>query len=112
MKKVLLLVLLLSACTTFNGNYAAISTQPVSLYDLSSQNRVVARNADTVVSRHVAVIIPFAKAPTLASAIDKLLKEYDGDYIKNAKIERKSFQLMWAYHYTAWKISGDVVSIR
>lgn len=110
MKKIIIiLALFLSSCSTYHGNFAAISDKPISLYTLTSNNILIERKAEAQVSRHVAVVIPFSKAPTIARAIDQVLNKYNGDYLANVTIERKSFQLMWLYHYTAWKISGDVM---
>ncbi|MFI3241572.1 MAG: hypothetical protein R3Y43_03300 [Alphaproteobacteria bacterium] len=110
MKKVVLIsLLILSGCVRYNGSYDALSTKPITLYDLNQQNNLVAPKVEETLSRHVAVVIPFAKAPTLGRAIEIILDKYNGDYIRNAKVETKSFQIVWIYHYRAWKITGDVI---
>lgn len=73
---------------------------------------MLARKAEATSARHVFVVIPSGRAPTVADAINEILTKYDGDYLANADIYNKSFQIMWLYHYTSWHVSGDVVKVR
>lgn len=107
----LAVVLFLNACVSHNGHYSAISNKPLSLYDIKKDNTVLVRGAKGLDARHVVVIIPSGKAPTIADAVAEILNKYHGDYLANATIENKSFQLMWMYHYTSWRVTGDVMRL-
>ncbi len=104
-------ILFLSACTTDNGKYSVITTKDISLYDIKASNRLVAKDINNRVSRHVAIIIPNSATPTIAQAVDQVLQKYNGDYLANVDVMHRSFQLMWLYHYTAWQIEGDVMKL-
>lgn len=106
------LIVPLAACATHNGRYAAVSTKPISPYALTAPRKIVARNVTAVDSRHVAVIIPTAKQPTLNDVINQLLDRYQGDYLINAAVTHRALNLMWLYHYNAWEITADVARIR
>lgn len=107
-----ILFLPLAACASHNGRYAAISTKPVSPYALSAPREIVAHNVTAVDARHVAIIIPTAKQPTLNDVINQLLDRYQGDYLINADVTHRALNLMWLYHYNAWEITADVARIR
>ena len=105
------LIIMVGACTASNGQYAILSTKDISPYSINQTNTVVAENVSAVDSRHVIVVVPSSRAPTIGIAIDELLDKYDGDYLANAQVNYNSFSLLWAYHYTAWEITGDVVKL-
>lgn len=112
MKKfTLFLIFLLSACATNNGQYDIISSNPLSLYTVTAKNEVVARNVEASSLRQVMILIPLGKAPSISKALDKILKEYQGDYMTNVQISRINFQIMFWYQFSSWKIKGDVVRV-
>lgn len=104
-------LLILNACSISNGKYSAISNKPISLYTLTANNEIIAHKAEGVSSRHVLVIIPSGRAPSIADAVNDVLNKYKGDYLANVEITNKTFQLMWLYHYTSWIVNGDVVRV-
>lgn len=101
----------LSACTAYNGTYAAISNKPISLYDITRDSGRVAIDVKEQSDRTIAIIIPFDDAPTIEEAVNLALKKYNGDYLENATIEHKGFHVLWLYHYSAWSIHGNVMRI-
>lgn len=103
--------LLISACTTNNGSFNAIATRPMSLYSLTAPSHVVDKDIKSQSSQHVAVIIPFSKAPTITDAINQILNKEKADYLTNVDIQMTTIRLMIWYKYTAWKIEGDAVRI-
>lgn len=105
------LLLPLAACATNNGRYAVISTKPVSPYTLTASNGIIARNVTAKDSRHLVIIIPTDKQPTLNDVINQLLDRYQGDYLVNASVTHRALNLMWLYHYNAWEITADVARI-
>lgn len=107
----LALILFVSSCTTSNGNYSAISNKQLSLYNINNGNSLITSKASAVSERHVFVVIPTGKAPTIADAVGEILNKYHGDYLANVSIANKSFQIMWLYHYTSWRVEGDVIRI-
>lgn len=116
MKKIILAlfaIMILPSCSRYNGQYDAISTKTISLYDINRPKEVVERNAIATSSRHVLILlVPSGRAPTISETVEEMLTKYNGDYLKNVEIRHNSFQIMWLYHYTAWKVTGDVVRIR
>lgn len=107
----LALTLLISACTTDSGRFAAIATKPMSLYALTAPSHVVNKDIKSQSSQHVAVIIPLSKAPTITDAINQILTKEKADYLTNVDIQMTTIRLMIWYKYTAWKIEGDAVRI-
>lgn len=103
---------LISGCAFENGRYAMISDKAASLYALAGQGQLIASGQKSISSRHVAIIIPLNKAPTIDAALENVLKRYNGDYLTNVEIKRRSAQLMFWYHYNAWEITGDVMKIK
>ena len=107
----LALVSFLGACSIHTSNYAAISDRPMTLYDLTGRKIVVARDVDSSSSRSMGIIIPVNQIPSLSSAITQILDQYDGDYIANATVSQTSFHIIWLYHYSSWKINGDIIRL-
>lgn len=108
---VFLAVLTSSACSTSNGRYEALSTRPLSLYDIQNHANIITKKAEAVSTRHAFVLIPTGKAPTLGAAVNQILNEYNGDYLINVDVKRVSMQLMFWYQYNSWQIEADVVKI-
>lgn len=104
-------LLLISACTTNMGNFNTIATRPMSLYTLTAQNETIAKDKKSEISQHVAVVIPFSKAPTITDAINQILDREKADYLTNVDIQLTTMRLMIWYKYTAWKIEGDAVRV-
>lgn len=104
-------LLILNACSTSNGKYSVISNKPLSLYTLTANNEIIAHKAEGISSRHVLIVIPSGRAPSIADAVNNVLIKYKGDYLTNVEITNKTFQLMWLYHYTSWVVSGDVIRV-
>lgn len=109
---IVLSMIFLSSCSISSGKYDVLSTKPLNLYAFNRQHQLVFRNAENTSSRHVLVVIPSGKVPTVSAAVSEILNKYNGDYLSNVEITNQSFQIMWIYHYSSWNISGDVVKIR
>ena len=112
--RILLLTFVLgltSACASDNGHFAVISDKPLWLYTLSAPNQIVAPQVEATSSRHAFLLIPTGRTPTLDGTIDQLIRQHQGDYLANVKIEHVSMQLMFWYQYTAWHITGDVMRV-
>lgn len=106
------LIFALSACTQDNGRYAVLSTRQVSPYSLTQTNLVTARNVTASDSRHVLILLPSDRQPSISDPINELLKKYHGNYLSNASVTHKAFNLMWLYHYDAWEVTADVMQTR
>lgn len=102
-------LLLVGACSTYNGKYSYLSSKPITLYDLQKPELVVAKDASATSARSAIFFIPTGRTPTIESAVSVLLEEYHGDYLKNAKIRFRTFQLMPYFDYKAWEVTGDVI---
>lgn len=102
-------LLLVSACSVYNGKYAYLSSKPITLYDLQRPELVVAKEISATSSRSAFFFIPTGRIPTIEAAVNELLEEYHGDYLKNVKVHFRSFQLMPYYDYKAWEVTGDVI---
>lgn len=114
MKKLcILLLFLLSACTMDNGNYDIMAPKNVSISNFYYPSVLVKKDAQETASLSVlAMIIPFGRQPTIEDAMDNMLKKYNGDYLKNVKIEYKTFKLLIYYDYRSWTITADVMRFR
>ena len=108
---VILFALAITGCVSDNGSFDTISRRSISLYELTIPNEEVAHDIISISSRHVIVIIPLSKAPTLKDALDEILEKYKGDYLTDVIVKRRSFQLMFWYHYNSWIIEANVVRI-
>lgn len=108
----ILILLGISACTTPEGQYKVLSDRrlPLSAVTFVNSNREIGK-ASAVSRRHVVMVIPFSKAPTLEAAVEEILNYYKGDYIANAEVEQQTFHIPFLYHYKAWKVSGTVVKV-
>lgn len=105
-----LLCLVLGGCSISQGQYSFVSTKPVRLQSLISQNSP-GRWSQALSRQHVIALIPLSEAPTAEAAINLLLDEYKGDYLSNVNIRLTGIQILPLYRYRSWRISGTVVRI-
>ena len=105
------LIIFLSCCGTHHGNYAVISSSPMSLYNLASNNEIVAEQVSNSVSQNKILFIPLNKKPKIDNAIAKIVKKYQGDYMTNISIEEKSVSFLPLYQKTTWTITGDIIRV-
>lgn len=101
----------LNACSVSNGHFDVISPHSLSLYTVAAQNKIIAKDVGATSQRHVVVLIPFGRAPNFAEALDEVLNKYQGDYMTDVEITRKTFQLMFWYQYSSWQVEGNVVRV-
>lgn len=102
-------VSLLAGCSFHNGKYAYMSSKKVTLYDLQRPMLVSAKEASASSSRWAIFFIPLGRVPTIEAAMNDMLTEHHGDYLKNVELHYRSFQLMPWIDYKAWSVTGDVV---
>ena len=114
MKKIiasLSVLFLLAACVSNNGKYAAISNQPLNLYNLVGHKSVLARNVEGSSIRSTLFFTVDNEMSSLDEAITNVLLEHDGDYIANATVKYTDFHILWVYYYSEWNVKGDIVKI-
>ena len=101
---------LLGACTS-TSKHAAISNHQLNLYHLVGNKSVVARGAEGS-SRRIFIVSTIENdMPSLSEAVTNALSKHNGDYIANAKVTHTRFHIIGLYHYSKWKVKGDVVRI-
>lgn len=104
-------IFIASACTRSDGSYSVLTDRPISLQALTHPNSKII-SASAVSRRHVAILVPFSKAPSVTDAIEAVIQQYKGDYLADAEVKLVNVQLMFWYHYKAWEVSGTVMRIR
>lgn len=107
----LFLVFFLAACTTDHGSYSVISSAPMNLYTLTTNNTIVAEQVSGQDSQFNIFFIPLNQKPKLDDIIEKLVQKHNGDYMSNVTIEYKTLVLMSLYQQMMWKVTGDVVRV-
>lgn len=100
---------LLAGCSIHNGQYAYMTSKPVTLYDLQKPELVVAKDVSASSFRWAVLFIPLGRIPTIEAALNDMLTEHHGDYLKNVNLHYSSFQLMPWIDYKAWEVTGDVI---
>lgn len=110
-KLFLSVILLLSACTTYEGRYGVLSSRPMSLYNLTIQNETVATEVSAQVEQTKIMLIPFGAAPKIDNAIEELVQKYQGDYMTNIEIFYHTSRFLPFYSQDRWEVKGDVMRV-
>ncbi len=112
MKKLLsiLSILLLSACSTYEGSFSIISKDNVNLSSLNIENSPIKRNVTGKDSVFYFLGLPFSQEylPTLQNAIDNGLDKGNGDAFLNAEVEFSGWSII-LFGANTITIKGDVI---
>ena len=115
MKKLfsLIVVLMLSACTTNHGTFTVLSKNIVDLdnLDLSTQQKI--KNVEGKSVGHIVIAIPFGEMnPSLESAMTDAFNRTDGDLFTDATIKSYFFYIPYVYGQAGVVVEGDVIKTR
>ncbi len=110
-KRLALLLFLLSGCTSLHGTFSAVSPRPMSLYNLAADNETVAENVSNTQTGYHFLFIPFGAAPKIDNAAEALLQQYHGDYLTNASITYDKFSFLGLWDKESWQVRGNVMRV-
>ncbi len=102
---------LLAGCTIDNGHFEAVSTRPLSLFTMTANNGIIAKDIERASEQHIVAVIPLSKAPNISDAINQILDEHKADYLADVDIKFQTFRILPWYGYSSWKIEGDAVRV-
>ena len=107
---------LLSGCalqTVPHGRFAALSTRHVPVLGFQMEGAPRTRNVEAVVLSQMFLWVPTRTGPpTLAEAIEEVLRRGNGDVIVDAEVDRLFFAIPLLYAQEGWRVRGDVVRSR
>ena len=100
------------ACSFNNGRYSVISDRPITLYTVTSPKRwKVATAAEGESTKHSWLFLTLEDITTVDYAVGRILDEHLGDYLENAEVDYVGFNIMGIYHYSSWRVKGDVIRV-
>ncbi len=103
----LLFALAMSGCTTFRGDFTALSTKNVNLSNFqldrsTSKGRTSGEDCQYIIS-----FIPTSGLPQLDQAIDNALENKRANILLDAVVEYSDFYLPLIYGERCWSVKGD-----
>lgn len=114
MKKIIVLVitLLISACTTDHGTFTVMSNKIVNVKDFELDKTDITKKVKGSDTSHIIVFFPTKSNPNISGALKDAFDQADGDVMTDVNVYTKFWYIPYIYGQSSWNVDGDVVKTR